>query len=181
VIAYSVIRQQRSPADYGFSLKRGGVVSLAILVIIHVYLVISGKFVLSATGSFFLLIVSGAFMEELVFRAIVIDKLILLMDGITVKAVWAILASSALFSVLHIPSKSPAELLGIFSSSLIMGYVYYKSRSILLPAWIHGASNAGYLGGVLIAALYCLIGIVDCTVRARKKQTPRSALASRTT
>lgn len=57
VIAYSVIRQQRRPADYRFSFKRGGVASLAVLVGIHVYLVISGKFVLSGTGSFFPLIV----------------------------------------------------------------------------------------------------------------------------
>ena len=32
VVAYSLIRQQRRPAAYGFSFKSGGVVSLAILV-----------------------------------------------------------------------------------------------------------------------------------------------------
>ena len=48
VIAYSVIRRQRRLADYGFSFKRGGVASLAMLAVIHVYLVIGGKFVLSA-------------------------------------------------------------------------------------------------------------------------------------
>jgi membrane protease YdiL (CAAX protease family) len=171
VIAYSMIRQQRRPADYGFSLKRGGVASLAVLAVIHVYLVISGKFVLSATVNF-LWIVLGAFLEELVFRAIAIDKFILLMDGIKAKAFWAILASSALFSVLHIPSKSPTELRGIFLSSLIAGYVYYKSRSILLPAWIHVASNAGFLGGIWIAALYCLISFADSAIWSRSKQTP---------
>jgi membrane protease YdiL (CAAX protease family) len=178
VIAYSVIRQHRRPADYGFSLKRGGVASLAVLAAIYFYLAISGKLVLSATGNFFLLTVFSAFMEEVVFRAIAIDKFMLLMDGISAKAFWAILASSALFTILHITSKSPAELLGIFNSSLIAGYVYYKSRSILLPAWYHAASNAGYLGGVLIAAVYCLIGLADCTIGSRKQQTSRSAVAS---
>jgi membrane protease YdiL (CAAX protease family) len=120
-------------------------------------------------------------MEELAFRAIAIDKLILLMDGIQGKAFWAILASSALFTIVHITSKSPAELQGIFLSSLLMGYVYYKSRSILLPAWFHGASSSGSLGGVLIVALYCLIGIIDCAVGSRQKQTPRSAVASGST
>ena len=51
VIAYSVIRQGRRPAEYGFSFKRGGVASLALLAVIHVYLVISGRFVLSPIGS----------------------------------------------------------------------------------------------------------------------------------
>lgn len=177
VIAYSLIRQQRRLADYGFSFKRGGVASLAMLAVIQVWLVVSGQIAPSVTGNF-VWIVLGAFMEELAFRAIAIDKFIVLMDGIKAKAFWAILASSVLFSIVHIPSKSPAELLGIFLSSLIMGYIYYKSRSILLPAWYHGISNAGYLGGVLIAALYCLMGVADCIIGPRKRQTSQSALAS---
>jgi membrane protease YdiL (CAAX protease family) len=178
VIVYSVIRQQRRPADYGFSFKSGGVASLAMLAVIHVYLMLSGKFVLSAPESF-LPSALGAFMEELVFRAIAIDVLILLMSGIKAKAFWAILATSALWSVPHIPSKSPAQLIqGILLGGLFFGYVYYKSRSILLPAWIHVSANAGYLGGVLIAGLYCLIGVADCMIGPRKKQTSRSAVAS---
>ena len=180
VIAYSVIRRQRRPADYGFSLKRGGVASLAILAAVHVYLGISGKLVLSAPENF-LWGAWGAFMEELVFRAIAIDKLILLLDGIKTKVFWAILASSALWSVTHMPSKSPAQLLGgIFLGGLFFGYVYYKSGSILLPAWIHGIANAGYLGGVLIAALYCLISFADRAIWSWHKQTPPVADASRT-
>jgi membrane protease YdiL (CAAX protease family) len=178
VIAYSVILRQRRPADYGFSFNRGGVASLAILAVIHVYLAISGKFVLSATGSFFLLTVFGSFMEELAFRVIAIDKLILLMDGIKAKAFWAILASSVLWCVPHVVSKPPSQLVGgIFFGGLLFGYIYYKSKSILLPAWIHVVANAGYAGGVLIAALYCLIGIVDSTVGLRNKHTSRSAVA----
>jgi membrane protease YdiL (CAAX protease family) len=178
VIAYSVIRQQRSPADYGFSFKTGGVASLAVLAVIHAYLVVSGKFVLSATGGF-LLSALGALMEEVAFRAIAINTSILLMDGIKGKTFWAILASSALWSVPHIPSKSPAQLIpGIFLGGLFLGYVYYKSGSILLPAWIHGIANAGYPGGVLIAALYCLISLADWTIGLRKKQISRSAVAS---
>jgi membrane protease YdiL (CAAX protease family) len=179
VIAYTVVRQQRRPADYGFSFKRGGVASLAVLVAIHVYLAISGKLVLSPTGSFFLLTVLGAFMEELAFRAIAIDKFILLMNGIKAKAFWAILASSALWSVPHILSKPPAQLPGIFLGGLFLGYVYYKSRSILLPAWIHGIANAGYLGGILIAGLYCLISFADWAIWSWKEQPPPAAGASR--
>ena len=174
VIVYSVIRQQRRPADYGFSFKGGGIVSLAMLAVIHVYLVLSGKFVLSAPGNF-LLSASGAFMEELVYRAIAIDKIVLLMNGIKAKAFWAILASSALWSLPHITSKSPGQLIpGIFLGGLFLGYVYYKSRSILLPAWIHVVANAGYLGGIWAAAFYCVISFADCTIWSwNRRHAPR--------
>ena len=52
VIAYSLIAQQRRLAAYGISFKSGAVASLAIIGVIHVYLVMSGKFVLSASPSF---------------------------------------------------------------------------------------------------------------------------------
>jgi membrane protease YdiL (CAAX protease family) len=182
VVAYTAVRRQRRPADYGFSFQRGGVASLAVLAAIHVYLAISGKLVLSPTGSSFLLTVFGAFMEELVFRAVAIDKFILLMDGVKHRAFWAILASSVLWSIPHIPSKSPAQLLGgIFLGGLFFGYVYYKSRSILLPAWIHASANAGYLGGLLIAGVYCLISFADWAIWSWNKQTPPAVGGSRNT
>ena len=178
VVAYSVIRQKRRPADYGFSFKTGGVASLAVLAVIHVYLVISGKLVLSATESY-LWSAAGAFTEELLFRAIAIDMFIVLLDGKKGKAFWAILASSALWALPHITSKSIAQLLpGIFLGGLCFGYVYHKSRSILLPAWIHVAANAGYLAGIWIAGLYCLISCADWAFWSWKKQTPPAAGAS---
>lgn len=185
VVAYSVIRHQRRPTDYGFSFKTGGVVSLGILVVVHVYLVISGKLLLSATtdprarGNF-LWAVLFVLMEELVVRAIWIDKFILLMDGIPNKAFWAILASSVLWSLAHIPSLPPSQVVGgIFLGGLLFGYVYYKSRSILLPVWIHGVANAGYLGGILLAAVYCLISVADFTIPSWNRPTVPSAIATR--
>jgi len=179
VVAWSVIRRQRTPADYGFSFKTGGVASLAVLAVIHVYLVISGKLVLSANETYLWRAV-GAFMEELLFRAIAIDVFIVLMDGIKAKAFWAILASSALWSLPHIPTKSLGQLLpGIFLGGLFFGYVYYKAKSILLPAWLHVVANAGYLAGIWIAGLYCLISFADLAIWSRNKQTPPAAGASR--
>jgi membrane protease YdiL (CAAX protease family) len=83
-------------------------------------------------------------------------------------------------SLPHIPSKALGQLLpGIFLGGLFFGYVYYKTRSILLPAWIHVAANAGYLAGILIAGLYCLISLADWAFWSWKKQTPPEAGASR--
>ncbi len=178
-VAWSVIRQKRRPADYGFSFKTGGVASLAVLAVIHVYLVISSKLVLSATEGY-LWSAIGAFMEELLFRAVAIDMFIVLMDGIKARAFWAILTSSALWSLPHVASKSPAQLLGgIFLGGLFFGYVYYKSRSILLPAWIHVVGNAGYFGGMIITGLYCLVGFADWAIWYWNRQTPPADGTSR--
>jgi membrane protease YdiL (CAAX protease family) len=160
-LIWSLVRRQRRPADYGFSFKAGGMASLAVLGGVHIYLVTGGKLVLSSSEGY-LWSAIGALMEEILFRAIAIDLFVTLMDGIKAKALWAILASSILWSLPHIPSKSPAQLFGgIFLGGLFFGYLYHKSRSILLPAWIHAGANAGYLGGMLIAGLYCLISFGD--------------------
>jgi len=175
VIGYSIIRRKQRPAAYGFSFAKGSLASLAIIAAIHAYLVISGKFDLSRPDAF-LLKVFGAFMEEIACRVIVIDSLIVLMNGVRAKAFWAILVSSLLWVVPHVVTKSPEQLVGgIFLGGLLFGYIYYKSRSILLPAWIHVAASAGYLGGLLIAAVYCAISAADTAMMYWRKETPATA------
>lgn len=166
VAIYSVIRQQRRPSDYGFSWRGGGAASLAVVALIYVYLTFRGDSGLHPAGSYFLS-AWGALMEELACRAIAIDKLVLLLDGVKRKTAWAILASSILFLIPHVVSKSGAQLVGVFLGSLILGYIYNWSRSILLPAWIHGIGNAGYRGGVVILGVYCAIAAVDYALGVR--------------
>ena len=178
VIAYSVVRQQRRPAGYGFSFRRGGLASLALVALIHVYLLISGRFV-SSTTDFFVMKALGAFIEEVLFRVVAIEILMLLMHDTRAKVFWAILASSVLWSIPHAVSVSPGQLFGgIFLGGLLFGYIYYKSRSILLPAWIHSVANAGHMGGVLVVAVYCVIAGADCAMGSRNKKTSEVAVAS---
>ncbi len=176
LIAYSAVRGQRRFAAYGFSFRTGGLLSLAVAAAIHVYLVVSGKLGLSVPANLGW-IALGALMEELAFRAILIDEFLLLLDGVQSRAFWAILASSVLFTVAHIASKSAAMIPGIFISALIMGYVYYKTRSIALPAWYHGLSNAGNAGGMLVVAVYCAIAAADVILGLRRNQVSRAAVA----
>ena len=157
VIVFSLIRREHSLADYGFSFGRGTVWSLVAIGAVHVYLAASGKFDLSSNAGFGWSAM-GALIEEIAFRVILINGFIKLLDGTRAKAFWAILASSALFSLPHIPIKSPAGLLGVFTAAVVLGYVYYKSRSVLLPAWIHSTANAGLLGGMVIGLLCLAVG-----------------------
>jgi membrane protease YdiL (CAAX protease family) len=178
-IFYSALRQHRRLRDYGFSFNRGGVGSLAAVVVLQIYSAIAGKLVPSTPeGSLWVLIAVGAFLEEIIFRVVLIDELIILMHGVRGKAFWAILTSSAVFSAVHITSKSPIELQGIFLSSLIMGWVYYKTRSVLFPAWLHAVSNAGFAGGVLAVLLYCVATAADRVTRLRNRQTPLTPVPS---
>ncbi|MBN1461595.1 MAG: CPBP family intramembrane metalloprotease [Armatimonadetes bacterium] len=176
ILAWSCTQNQRRLADYGFRFGRGGLGSLAALLILHVYLVMTGKMALSGAGGFlWILVAAGAFMEELVFRVIAIDMFIVLLDRVKGKAFWAILASSALFSASHIPSKPLMQLQGIFISSLISGYVYYKTRSFLLPAWYHAISNGGSAAGILAVVLYSTVAAADRITRGRIKPTPATS------
>jgi membrane protease YdiL (CAAX protease family) len=89
--------------------------------------------------------------------------------GIKAKAFWAIVASSVLWSAPHAATKSIIDaLLGIFPGGLIFGYVYFKSRSVLLPAWIHAVANAGYAGGLFVTAVYCVVSVADRMVQFKR-------------
>ena len=167
VIAYSITRRRREPAAYGFSFRCGGLASLAILAIIYSYLVVSGRLELRSTENLAWISV-GALMEEMVFRAVAINILMRLLDVVKAKTFWAITASSVLFLIPHTVSKPGLQLPGIFLFSLVLGCLYYKTSSILLPAWIHSVGNAGYAGGLLVTAVYCAISLVDLAIRYRR-------------
>ena len=82
-IAYTAVRQRRGLRDYGFSFKRGGLGSLAVLVALQIYAVKTGQLVPSAPEGFLWAVMAvGAFLEEMVFRVVLIDEFILLLDGI---------------------------------------------------------------------------------------------------
>jgi membrane protease YdiL (CAAX protease family) len=180
VIAYSVARHQRTLLDYGFSFNRGGMASLAVVAAIHAYLVITGKFVVSTDEAFHWKAI-GAFMEEVAFKAVAIDIFVRLMHGIRANAFWAILASSVLWCIPHMVSTPPAQLVGgILLGGLLFGYIYHKSKSILVPAWIHSVANAGQVGGVLIALVYCVISSAHYVLRSPYNSS-KLAVASKST
>lgn len=160
--------------DYGFSLKLGGLISLAAVVAFSAYKLANQQVGIEPIDPTFVFKVTTAFMEEVVFRAIAINIFISYFDGIKGKSFWAILASTIIWTIPHIPSKTPSEWEGIFVGSIIIGYVYSWSRSVLIPAWIHVVSNASWFGGFFACLAYLLIAAVDFPILARRSRRSNS-------
>ena len=54
---------------------------------------------------------------------------------------WALFGASALFAVMHLTWRSIPELFFVFFASLIFGYLYYKTKSLVAPIVAHGIGN----------------------------------------
>jgi len=74
--------------------------------------------------------------EELLFRGLVQRDL--------TKALgwkWGIILASVAFAVMHLTWRSIPELFFVFFASLIFGYVYHRTKSLVAPIVIHGMGN----------------------------------------
>jgi membrane protease YdiL (CAAX protease family) len=178
VIAVTIIRSipgaGRLLRDYGFSFRLGGLISLAAVVAFSAYKMVNQQAGTELIDSTFVFKVTGAFMEEIVFRAVAINIFISYLDGIKGKTFWAIIASTIIWTIPHIPSKTLIEWEWLFVSSIISGYIYRWSRSILLPAWLHVASNTSWFGGLVACIAYLVIAAIDFLILARRSRRSRS-------
>ncbi len=86
--------------------------------------------------------------EELLFRGMVQRDLT---NALGWK--WGIILTSAVFAVMHLSWRSIPELVFVFLASLLLGYVYYKTKSLVAPIIMHGIGNV-----ILVAVLPYLIG-----------------------
>ncbi len=85
--------------------------------------------------------------EELLFRGLVQRDL--------TKALgwkWGIVLASVLFAVMHLTWRSVPELFFVFFAALILGYLYYRTRSLVAPIVMHGTGNV-----VLVAVMPYLL------------------------
>jgi len=74
--------------------------------------------------------------EEVLFRALVQKDLS--------KALgwkWGLVLAGLMFAVMHLTWRSVPELIFVFFAGLILGYVYYRTESLVAPIVIHGIGN----------------------------------------
>lgn len=90
---------------------------------------------LGNTPGIFILFVTivGPVMEEIIFRGIVLDGLLK-----NYKPKFSILISSAVFAIIHM---NPAQTASAFIAGLLLGWVYYRTRSLWPCICIHIINN----------------------------------------
>ncbi len=87
----------------------------------------------SGPSSILLLCIVAPLIEEILFRGIILNGLLSRYSPIK-----AILISSLLFSLLHL---NPYQLFPAFAIGLLLGFLYFKVRSVLLCVIAHSVSN----------------------------------------
>jgi len=66
---------------------------------------------------------------------------------------WGVLGASLLFAVMHLTWRSIPELGFVFLAGLILGFLYWKTKSLVAPITAHGINNV-----MLVAVLPYLLG-----------------------
>jgi membrane protease YdiL (CAAX protease family) len=85
--------------------------------------------------------------EELLFRGLVQRDMMKLLG-----ARWGILSASLMFMVMHLTWRSIPELGFTLFVGMLLGYLYYRTRSLVVPIVAHGVSNT-----ILVAVLPYII------------------------
>lgn len=169
IVVFSMIiscyRSEWRIKDWGFTFDRKVLINLAIIVLLTAPRLMSSEVKDSFTypGVSLFLNIIYATTEELVFRVILIDQLLKIFGDNKWGGFKAVLISSVIFAAIHIPIKDFAMIRMIFFSSLVMGYVYYYTRSVLAAMYLHVLGNtmamSGYLGGTLGIIIYFIMAL----------------------
>ena len=123
-------------------------------------------------SSFLVVAIFAPIFEEWMCRGMVLRGLLTKM-----KPVWAIVISALFFAVIH---ANPWQALNAFLIGLVMGYVYYKTGSLLLTMIIHFVNNGSavimsnidslkdydYMIDMLGKQNYTIVFMVSCVILA---------------
>lgn len=77
----------------------------------------------------------GPFVEELLFRGVVLKRLLIYMNNVYS----AIISSAVLFALFHV---NPAQIPGALILGLITGYIVYRTKSIFYSFFVHAIYNS---------------------------------------
>lgn len=89
---------------------------------------------MDTAGMLLMTVFYAGILEEIIFRGIIMKGFL---NG-GMKPVYAILLSAFIFGTVHF---YPWQFLGAFLLGLVLGLVYWKTKSLLLPILLHGFNN----------------------------------------
>ncbi len=100
-----------------------------------------GESLTPGVGMFIGVVLIAPLVEEVLCRGILLSSLLKTRSPRT-----SILLSALFFGILHL---NPAHVVAASALGLVLGYVYYRTRSLTLVVILHGFNNlVAYLGGV---------------------------------
>jgi membrane protease YdiL (CAAX protease family) len=103
---------------------------------------VNSEFTSDYVPSFVLIVIAAPVFEELIFRSLILDGLLERYSHLN-----SILASSFLFGFVHL---NPQQFVVAFIIGIFMGWVYLKTRSVVLTMIIHATLNfVGFISIVL--------------------------------
>ncbi len=74
--------------------------------------------------------------EELLFRGLIFNDLKRIFGWKS-----ALLGQGALFGMMHMTWRSPLEIAFTFAAGLVLGYIYYRTKSLVAPISMHAVNN----------------------------------------
>jgi membrane protease YdiL (CAAX protease family) len=155
--AWTFLRGRHAVGALGFAIdgRRPIMVTAGAAAYVVVFLV---RFPLSiaAFSPVLLLPVAAVLVEEILFRPVLIGLIRTVLARHAHSLEWAILAAAVLWALVHVPSKPPSLVVGIFVTGLVVGALYGYTGSNILGFVFHASANAGSGGAVVMLAL-CLV------------------------
>jgi membrane protease YdiL (CAAX protease family) len=172
-VAFGLVRGPATFETWGFVINRRLWISLVIVLV-------TGLIVLPRLlglpwflGTPQLVSVCTGTMEEVFFRGILITTLLSMVQP---KSRWGvaglICAAAAMFAIVHIPLSGLMGAQNALIGGILLGYIYYYTRSLLLPIFVHVVAStvekAGPIGGVLaIIGYFVIAGSVRLISRSK--------------
>lgn len=152
------VRSWWTLSNWGFSLNRKWWISSGLVIVSLAFMLLQQSVPVWGSDPFFVIKMVGATLEEVVFRGLLIGLLVQVFRSSAKGVMLAIAVSAALFTLVHIPTKSGVELIGLFTSALLMGYIFHVTQSLLFPIFAHVMANtvhdSGFKGGICCIGLY---------------------------
>jgi len=171
-ILISTISFNYSLKDWGFTLGRGCWVSLALAAIVFMLGYFQDIRGFDTSDSFLAQRIIGASVEELIFRVLLIGTIVRKFGRKWSTVLMAVFLSSLLFTIGHIPTKTTSNLFHLLFSAMIMGYIYYWTRSVLLLLVMHVLGNtaqySGFFGALTIAGIYFILAVIGEVIERKR-------------
>jgi len=99
------------------------------------------------------MVIAAPVFEEILFRGIILKGLLNKYSPVT-----AIVISSILFGIAHM---NPWQFIAAFTIGIFVGWIYYRTSSLLLAIVIHATAN---LTGFVMGLLYDVKEMIDVTL-----------------